>query len=66
MQITINGKPQDFDAANSLEAVICQLCADNRYVLAELNGQIVRRPEWAGTELKSGDKLELVTLVGGG
>lgn len=35
-------------------------------VVAELNGAIVDRKLWADTALSEGDRVELVTFVGGG
>jgi thiamine biosynthesis protein ThiS len=32
----------------------------------EVNAQLVRRPAYDTTELRAGDKVEIVTLVGGG
>jgi thiamine biosynthesis protein ThiS len=32
----------------------------------EVNAQLVRRPSYGTTELRAGDKVEIVTLVGGG
>jgi sulfur carrier protein ThiS len=35
-------------------------------VAVELNGQVVPRAEFANVHLRDGDRLEVVTLVGGG
>jgi thiamine biosynthesis protein ThiS len=32
----------------------------------EVNKQLVRRPNYGATELRDGDEIEIVTLVGGG
>jgi len=32
----------------------------------EYNGEILHRQYWENTEIKEGDKLEIVTIVGGG
>ena len=32
----------------------------------ELNGEVIRRADHAATQLKEGDRLEVVRLVGGG
>ncbi|MDD6483068.1 MAG: sulfur carrier protein ThiS [Clostridiales bacterium] len=36
------------------------------FVAVELNGKIVPRAEYESTVLKDGDKLEVVSFVGGG
>jgi sulfur carrier protein len=32
----------------------------------EYNGEILHRQYWSETEIQEGDKLEIVTIVGGG
>jgi len=66
MQITINGQPKAFEADQSLKNVITQVSPNSERVIAELNGDIVKSPEWDNTEIKDGDSLELVSFVGGG
>jgi len=35
-------------------------------IAIELNQSVVRRSEWSTTELKEGDRIEVVHFVGGG
>ncbi len=37
-----------------------------RLVAVEYNGEILHRQFWEHTELQAGDRLEIVTIVGGG
>jgi sulfur carrier protein len=37
-----------------------------RLVAVEYNGEILHRQFWSGTEVQQGDRLEIVTIVGGG
>jgi len=66
MHIIVNGKNKELTAADTLATLITQFCQDARYVVAELNGQIVKKPDWAKAALNDGDQVELVSLVGGG
>lgn len=66
MKITINGQPREIAAQPDLHSIIAVCLPDNRYVLAELNGEIIKKPLWAITPVREGDKLELVNFVGGG
>ena len=66
MNITINGSPKQLNDGASLEAVVRDLCTNPAYVIAELNGAIIAAPERPNTKIKDGDRLELVTFVGGG
>jgi len=66
MHIVINGKAKTFPANTRLNAIIKNSCRDPRHAIAELNGAIVKSADWEQTVIHDGDKLELVTLVGGG
>lgn len=37
-----------------------------RLVAVEYNGEILHRQFWQTTEIQEGDRLEIVTIVGGG
>ena len=66
MQITINGQEKSFVASQTLESIIDEVCECNERVIAEVNGKIIKAPQWACLELKNGDAVELVSFVGGG
>lgn len=66
MQITINGRQKELEDALNLKNIIHQFCKDTEHVIAEVNGQIVKRQQWPQQVLKSGDKVELINFVGGG
>ena len=66
MKLTINGDSRDFSDGLTLAALIAQLGMKSDRVAVELNLEIVPRPQWENTQLKDGDKLEVVHFVGGG
>jgi len=66
MKIFINGKPHDLTGPGSLSGVIRDICPQNPYVIAELNGTLIPQDRWQGTPVEDGDHLELVSFVGGG
>lgn len=66
MRIKLNGKEQELAAAASLQNIVAFFSQDNRRVIAEVNGEIIKNSLWADTLLKDGDAVELVSLVGGG
>jgi thiamine biosynthesis protein ThiS len=39
---------------------------DGSRVAVELNGQIVRKPDWPAAKVRAGARIEVVWLVGGG
>ena len=62
----VNGNETEVNPA----ATICDLLAghglESAQVAVELNREIVPRAAHASTTLKDGDRLEIVTFVGGG
>lgn len=66
MQLFINGKEQTVVGPLSLAQLIEQLGMKGDRVAAELNREIVSRAQWNETQLKDGDRLEIVHFVGGG
>ncbi len=65
MQVTINGKSEDVQAGNVME-VLKHKEVDPHMVAVELNTQIVERDQLEATQVKDGDKLELLFFMGGG
>ena len=66
MRLQINGEARDVTEGLTLAALVEQLGMKPDRVAVELNLEIVPRANWAGTQLKEGDKLEIVHFVGGG
>jgi sulfur carrier protein len=66
MQIVVNGDACDVPAGATVASVLQQLQLAARPVAVELNLEIVSRPEYPSRRLQTGDRVEIVTLVGGG
>ncbi len=66
MKILLNGKEKKLASTINLKQMIEQFCQQSSRVIAEVNGQIVKSPQWEKIHLKDGDKIELVNFVGGG
>ncbi|MGA7219192.1 MAG: sulfur carrier protein ThiS [Candidatus Sulfotelmatobacter sp.] len=71
MKLHINGEESTFaeteaSAAFMLAALIESLNMKSDRVAVELNRDIVPRDRWPQTQLKDGDRLEIVHFVGGG
>ncbi len=66
MRIILNGQEKECADAVSLKNIIEQFCKDSRCVVAEVNGTVVKSPQWAQKILSAGDTVELVNFVGGG
>ncbi len=69
MNITINGELKTIEtnpSLTTLDMVISQLGHHPQSIVVELNGIIVNRKKWLEHEVEDGDKVEIVTIVGGG
>jgi sulfur carrier protein len=66
MQIFVNDQPRDVAEAASVAALVEQLGLTGKPVAVEVNLQLVPRDRHAAHRLSAGDRLEIVTLVGGG
>ncbi|MFC0342234.1 sulfur carrier protein ThiS [Paracoccus niistensis] len=65
MKLTINGNPQDIDAATLAEALAALELSEARVATA-LNGTFVPAAARAATALSPGDSLEIVAPMQGG
>lgn len=64
--IHVNGKLREVDASSTVADLLASLKIANRYCAVERNLHVVPREEHADCQLQHGDRLEVVTLVGGG
>ncbi|MFQ4141826.1 sulfur carrier protein ThiS [Chlorogloeopsis sp. ULAP02] len=67
-QITlqVNGETRSCPSQTSLPDLLQQLGFNPRLVAVEYNGEILHRQFWQNTQVQPGDRLEIVTIVGGG
>jgi sulfur carrier protein len=66
MHIEVNGRTEEIEPGATVAALLDALNLDRRYLAVERNLQLVPREQHPSTVLEEGDKLEVVTLVGGG
>jgi sulfur carrier protein len=64
--IQVNGEPRSCASQTVLPQMLEQLGLNPRLVAVEYNGEILHRQFWNDTRLQTGDRLEIVTIVGGG
>ena len=65
INLLLNGEKESSAVCSVLELLAEKRMAPER-VVVELNGAIVKRPQWQETILREGDRLEIVCFVGGG
>lgn len=66
MEITVNGQSRQVAEGTTITQLLAELPLATRYVAVEVNQQLVPRQRHAEHRLSPHDRLEIVTLVGGG
>ena len=69
MKIKVNGEEKkiELDQENALLSRALNLMGYKSYtIVVELNDLIINSIKWEKVKLKDGDKLEIVSIVGGG
>lgn len=66
MNVVINGKDARIPDRETVEGYLASQGLDLTAVIIELNESIVPRDRWPGLALKEGDRVEIVSFVGGG
>ena len=69
MKISVNGKEKKIELENEkalLSSTLELLGYKKNTVVVEVNDLIINSKKWESEILKEGDKLEIVSIVGGG
>jgi sulfur carrier protein len=67
MQVVVNGQREEVAAAMTIESLLVDRGVKKGAACAvEVNRKLVPKREHERTELREGDVVEIVTLVGGG
>ena len=69
MKIRVNGKEKKIELENEkalLSSTLELLGYKQNTVVVELNDLIINSKKWANEIIKEGDRLEIVSIVGGG
>ncbi|RIK79909.1 MAG: thiamine biosynthesis protein ThiS [Planctomycetota bacterium] len=66
IDVTVNGETLAVDAGSSVAELLARLGLATQAVAVEVNLDLVPRANHAATQLHPGDRVEIVTLVGGG
>lgn len=66
MEIVVNGELRKIAAGTTVTCLLNELSLPPTRVAVERNREIVRKAEYGATALSPGDRIEIVTFVGGG
>ena len=66
MTLLVNGKPMAAADGTTVAGLLAALSMGEKKVAVEVNRELVIRKDWAAHILNDGDRVEVVTFVGGG
>jgi sulfur carrier protein len=66
VELQVNGETRTCSPQTTLPQLLVQMGLNPRLLAVEYNGEILHRQFWEQTEIRSHDRLEIVTIVGGG
>jgi len=66
MRVILNGEEREIPDGLTIAGLIEHLGIRPERVAVEWNREVVPRTRWAAVEIREGDRLEIVHLVGGG
>ena len=66
IKIIVNGKQMQITSKFSLKSLIIKLKMPLNKIAIELNKEIIDKRKISKTQLKKGDKIEIVHFIGGG
>ncbi|MGH1556640.1 sulfur carrier protein ThiS [Caulobacter segnis] len=66
MKLLLNGEERDVPGVVTIADLVGALGLDARKVAVERNLEIAPRSTYADTALADGDRIEIVTFIGGG
>ncbi len=66
IELQVNGEVCTCIPQTTLPQLLIQMGLNPRLLAVEYNGEILHRQFWDGTEIKANERLEIVTIVGGG
>jgi sulfur carrier protein len=64
--LSLNGETRTCSSLIPLPDILQELGFNLRLIAVEYNGEILHRQFWSNTKIHQGDRIEVVTIVGGG
>ena len=66
IKIFVNGDLKKFPQETNIVSLLEILNISSKHIAIEINENLVFRSDWQQTNLKDGDKVEIVKAIGGG
>jgi len=66
VELTVNGAGRSVAGGTSVADLVGDIAGQHRGVAVAVNGEVVPRTGWPATELRDGDRVEVLTAAQGG
>lgn len=66
LKVIVNGSPIEMEEPMSVQNLLKTADVPDNYLAVEVNEDVVPRPQHSDFLVRDGDRVEVVTLVGGG
>jgi sulfur carrier protein len=66
MRVLVNGESMEVPEGVSVDGLLAHLKVKREFTAVALNREITPKGEYAATQLKDGDRVEIVRPMGGG
>lgn len=66
MNIVVNGAPREIPDGHTVAGLVVDLELADKRIAVEVNEEIVPRSQYSDHRLRVGDRVEVVTAIGGG
>ena len=66
MIIFLNGKEKEYSCSLTMEALLVELGHSNKKIAVEINEEIIPRSQLKNKLVVDGDKIEIISAIGGG
>ncbi|WDZ85322.1 sulfur carrier protein ThiS [Micromonospora cathayae] len=66
MELTVNGVGRSLPGGATVADLVHLVTGERRGVAVAVNGEVVPRTGWSATELRAGDRVEVLTAAQGG
>jgi len=66
IKVTVNGESMQLYSPDNLNELLKTLRMENSRIAIELNRQIIPHSQYAMTAIREGDRIEIITAIGGG
>ena len=66
MKLTVNGEPHEHQGDGKLPSLLKEIDANPKHVSIMINEAIIQHTSYNSVTLSEGDRVEILTFVGGG